>query len=133
MQLIADQAKEIQALKGIINEVANEKNAVQKEIQTYIETQKAKEMSALLDSAVKDGRITPESRSKWEQRLKENYDQFSETLHELPKAKALQQDAKPAGTVVNPAGGAQVNPPAGGLRVDMTQVRNAIASQMEVN
>jgi predicted metal-dependent hydrolase len=114
-KLILNQQKEVKAFKEIIENITKEKNDAQAEVKKYLESQRTKEISSIIEAAVKDGRITPENKEKWTERLKSNFDQFSEAINELPKSKALNNEGN---NQKNNASGGMQKPQTGNKTLD---------------
>lgn len=76
--------QEISALKEIVNRVSTEKSNAEKELKTYLETQKSREISTLVEKAIAEGKITPEKKEEWVSDLTNNFELASKYLSQLP-------------------------------------------------
>ena len=93
-RLIQTQQGEIETLKGLVEKVSGDKKASDEQIKTYLAEQKKKEVESLLDTAVKEGRITPEKKDVWAQRFAKDHDLTKDALMELPAKMTQQQQGE---------------------------------------
>ncbi|MBI1228210.1 MAG: hypothetical protein GC192_23450 [Bacteroidetes bacterium] len=80
-----------------VNEALKAKDDKIAELQGQIKTQKDGQIKALVDTAVKEGRITAEEKPKWEKMLDSDFDSAAEILSGLAKRVDINAQVRPGG------------------------------------
>ncbi|MEM4626459.1 MAG: hypothetical protein QXF70_03485 [Candidatus Bilamarchaeaceae archaeon] len=92
-------------VKGLQDSLNEEKKARAEAIKSLEEKSKkelSKKIEADIQTAVKEGKITPEQKATWQERLSKDYDGYSVILSELPRttsSEASKASILPAGTI----------------------------------